>query len=175
MTHYWRRSTGRTRIGVLVGLALVLVTAAGLLVMSATSSAQTGTAPVPPSANFDASVPPSNVLPVIIVSGTPYEMGYQYGQQAKDLIARSACSTESFLLGMPGLTTWNDIAQRADTVKALVAAKTPEIIDWWQGIADGSGQSLETVIMISAGPSSGPRPLPAARSRPGALRPRTTS
>ncbi|GAA5261694.1 C45 family autoproteolytic acyltransferase/hydolase [Methanocalculus sp. MC3] len=42
----------------------------------------TSTAPVSP-----AYLPPPGVMPVVILSGSPYEMGYQYGLQVPDYIA----------------------------------------------------------------------------------------
>jgi len=116
--------------------------------------------PGEPTTDFDARQFPDNVLPVIFVSGTPYEMGHQYGQQAADLIKTNACFIESELIANCG--TWAAIVERASVYKAIVEAKTPEMIELWQGIADGSGQSFETVTMINVSMEIG---TPVAKAR----------
>lgn len=39
---------------------------------------------------FDPEVIPANVRPVVVLSGSYEEMGFQYGEQAKEYLARNA-------------------------------------------------------------------------------------
>ena len=81
---------------------------------------------------------PPDILPVIILSGSDYEMGYQYGQQAGPYLAINkeaswASALEDF--------------SRAEIIRALKANQyyikkyTPEVIELMKGMADGASAS----------------------------------
>jgi hypothetical protein len=81
---------------------------------------------------------PPDILPVIILSGSDYEMGYQYGQQAGPYLeinkeASWASALEDF--------------SRAEIIRALKANQyyikkyTPEVIEQMKGMADGASAS----------------------------------
>lgn len=78
---------------------------------------------------------PPSILPVVILSGTDYEMGFQYGQQAAAYIEKTkeekwASSLQQF--------------SRDQVLKSLKANQfyinkyTPELIDMMRGMADGA-------------------------------------
>ncbi|MFC1782881.1 C45 family autoproteolytic acyltransferase/hydrolase [Planctomycetota bacterium] len=78
---------------------------------------------------------PPGILPVVILQGSDYEMGYQYGQQAGGYIEKNkeaawAQGLESF-----------DRAEVISTLKAnqhFIKEYTPELIDQLRGMADGA-------------------------------------
>jgi len=78
---------------------------------------------------------PPDIMPIVILSGSDYEMGYQYGQQAGSYIERS------------GDAAWGKMLQkfsRPEVINALKANQhyikksIPECIDQMRGIADGA-------------------------------------
>ena len=80
------------------------------------------------------SLPPS-ILPVVILRGSDYEMGFQYGEQAAAYIDRTREDK------------WANALQRFTREQVLEALKanqtfirryTPEWIDFMQGMADGA-------------------------------------
>lgn len=84
---------------------------------------------------FSAPVLPPGITPVVIVSGSDYEMGYQYGQQVgqyieikKDEVWASRLKTRNYdevLLALKG-------------VQYYVEKYHPELIEQMKGIADGA-------------------------------------
>lgn len=100
-------------------LILGLVLSSGIFV-SAAEIEFIDNAPIPP-----------NVRPVLIVSGSDYEMGYQYAQQIIEVFG----------------TWYFDLRARSFTSKELTAlrghekyvkSETPEMIDFVKGMADGA-------------------------------------
>ncbi|MFC1557493.1 C45 family autoproteolytic acyltransferase/hydrolase [candidate division KSB1 bacterium] len=78
---------------------------------------------------------PPDILPVVILSGSDYEMGYQYGQQAGKYIVKTRDGFWAQALGR---------FSRAEVIRILKANQyyikkyTPEIIDQMKGMADGA-------------------------------------
>jgi len=88
---------------------------------------------------------PPSILPVIILSGSDYEMGYQYGQQAAAYIEKTKESK------------WASALQqfsRAEVLHALKANQyyikkyTPELIDQMKGMADGAAAADCTLTYL---------------------------
>ena len=92
---------------------------------------------------------PSNVYSVCFVSGSPYQMGYQYGQEAKDLIVHNVCVARANALAQ--FHTWDAVLAAMKASSDIVAAKTPEELQIWQGIADGAGISYDEVRLLNMG------------------------
>ena len=151
----------KRRIWLLVALVVcIAATLAAALAVAGSgnpAAAATSTQSGAPTTNFDASAPFPNVLPVCIVSGTPYEMGYQYGQQARDEITHNTCVVRSRALAE--YQTWAAVVAAMKTNTAIVAAKTPDERQIWQGIADGSGLSYDEVGLLNLNPEAFPGPL----------------
>ena len=120
---------------------------------SLVAAAATGTDPGAPTTNFDASIQPPSSFPVYFVSGTPYEMGYQYGQEAKALIVHNVCVVRANALAQYG--SWSAVLAAAHSDTSYVAAETPEVLQIWQGIADGAGISYDEVRVLNALPAPG--------------------
>jgi hypothetical protein len=97
--------------------------------------------------DFDASMPPPAVRPVVIVSGNAFEMGVQYGQQARDLIARNIAIIKSRTLPIWG--SWDEIIKKMDLYEGIVDEKAPEIVEMWKGIAEGANLSYDDILLIN--------------------------
>ena len=140
-----------------VCIAATLAVALAVAGSGSSAAAATSTAAGAPTTNFDASASYPNVLPVYFVSGTPYQMGYQYGQEAKGEIVHNACFVRATALQQYG--SWAAVlaAMQADTNS--VAAKTPDVLQVWQGIADGSGLTYDEIRLLNLNPNNIPAPL----------------
>ena len=88
---------------------------------------------------------PPDILPVVILKGSDYEMGFQYGQQAGHLIEKTRDGA------------WAEALQsfsREEVIHALKAAQhyikkyTPQWIDFMRGMADGSAAAGHPVSYI---------------------------
>ena len=130
-----------------VCIAATLAVALAVAGSGSSAAAATSADPNAPTTTFDANAPWPTVLPVIYVSGTPYEMGYQYGQQAKDEIAHNACVVTAFALAQ--YHTWAAVVASMQTATNVVAAKTPDVLQVWQGIADGSGVPYDQIRLLN--------------------------
>lgn len=78
---------------------------------------------------------PPSIMPIVIVSGSDYEMGFQYGQQVaeymearKDEVWASALKKRSY----------DQIIYALKGVQYYVEAYTPELIDQMKGMANGA-------------------------------------
>ena len=96
--------------------------------------------------DFDALALPPSMHEIIFVKGTPHEMGFQYGQKAKDMIVRNF-----FVILAQALQhyTREQLEQRIADLVAEMESKTPEIKEWWEGIADGSGLTYGEVALLN--------------------------
>ena len=113
---------------------------------------ESATAPVQAAESGDAEepweeTPPPAVRPVIVVSGTSYEMGVQYGQQAAAYIKRGALIVKQRALPLWG--SMEAISKRMDEFEAIMAEKTPHVVEMWKGIADGAGIDYDDVRMVN--------------------------
>lgn len=84
-------------------------------------------------------------FPVIEVSGTSYEMGYEHGVQAADLIRR-------YLLWIEKLTRLSRdvLCRNAMTFLPAIEALSPELVKEMQGLAAGAGLSFEEAVLCQA-------------------------
>ena len=145
------------RIWLAAALAVCVALAVAVAVVAAgannSAAAATGTDPGAPTTNFDANMQPPKVFPVYFVSGSPYQMGYQYGQEAKDLIIHNVCVVRASALAQHG--TWAAVLDAAKSATSYVATETPDVLQTWQGIADGAGISYDEVRVLNAVPAGG--------------------
>ena len=78
---------------------------------------------------------PPDILPVVIISGNDYEMGYQYGQQAGHLIEKNKdIAWAEALVKFSKKVILNSLKANHYYIKKY----TPENIDIMKGIADGA-------------------------------------
>jgi hypothetical protein len=81
---------------------------------------------------------PPGILPVVILSGSDYEMGYQYGQQAgpyleKEIEARWASTLQTF--------SREQVLHMLKGNQSYIHKYTPENIEMMKGMADGATAS----------------------------------
>lgn len=81
---------------------------------------------------------PPDILPVIILSGTDYEMGFQYGQQAASYIEVNKEATWA-----AALQTFSkeEVIRTLKANQHYVDKYTPECIDIMKGMADGASEA----------------------------------
>jgi len=84
-------------------------------------------------------------FPLVEVSGTPYDMGYQHGSEFKALIVDSMKTFEG-KLSVPKAKAVDYAAQSIP----YCWERAPELMEEVQGIADGSGLSLEEIFVLNA-------------------------
>ncbi len=141
----------RRRILLVTVLVVCIAAAAAVAVAVAGSgspaAAATGADPGAPTTDFDANMQPASTFPVYFVSGSSYEMGYQYGQEAKDLIVHNVCVARANALAQ--YKSWDAVVAALQSDTNAVAAKSPEVLQTWQGIADGAGISYDEVRVLN--------------------------
>jgi hypothetical protein len=116
--------------------------------------------PVPVSDRY---VPPPGVMPVVILEGTPYEMGYQYGLQVPEYIAivrdaawASALSTNSY----------DQVVDSCRVEREYIATELTgfRFTDFFLGMSDAmndqgySFSPIDPIVMIYYGGRQGPVP-----------------
>ena len=78
---------------------------------------------------------PPDIMPVIILSGSDYEMGYQYGQQAGYLIEKTVHARWASLLQE---SSRKEIEHELKAIQYYIKKFTPEFIDQMKGISKGA-------------------------------------
>ena len=101
-----------------------------------------------PSSTFDAGAPFPDVNPVYVVVGSPRDMGFQYGRQGKDIIARNACAARAG--AMREFETWEGVLAALQPHTEAVAAMSPDSIEVWHGIAEGSGLLYDEIRLLNS-------------------------
>jgi len=106
---------------------------------------------------------PPDIIPIVVLSGSDYEMGYQYGQQAGHMIERRRDAFWAF--------PWQDLS-REETERQLRAIQyyakkyTPEAIAQIRGIVAGAAAagfdvSFADLLLLNCWlPDPGTRPFP---------------
>lgn len=86
-----------------------------------------------------------HTFPIVEVSGSAYDMGYQHGAQAGDLVAR-------YLLWIEKLTgTSRDVLCRnALAFLPLIEKLSPSLVEEIRGLAEGAGISFEEALVCQA-------------------------
>ncbi len=80
------------------------------------------------------SIPPS-ILPVVILKGSDYEMGFQYGEQAAAYIDRTREDKWASALRRFGR---DEVLRALRANQTFVRSYTPEWLDFMRGMADGA-------------------------------------
>lgn len=86
-----------------------------------------------------------HTFPVIEVSGTSYEMGYQHGAQAAQMVRRYLVWIEK-LTGKPR----DLLCRNAMNFLPLIQTLSPSLVEEIRGLADGAGISLEEAVLCQA-------------------------
>ncbi len=86
-------------------------------------------------------------VPLVRTAGSRYQIGYDHGQQARDLVRGTLdWSLEQVRVGGVAL---GEALDRAMTLLEVVQTSTPDLVDELRGIADGAGLSLAEVAVIN--------------------------
>lgn len=93
---------------------------------------------------------PVQTFPLIEVSGSSYEMGYQHGSQATYLIQR-------YLLLIEQLTgkSRDLLCRNAMTFLPFIQNLSPAYVEEIRGLADGAGITLEEAVLCQARAEAG--------------------
>ena len=87
----------------------------------------------------------SHEFPLIEVSGTSYEMGYQHGAQAAPLVRRYLTWVEK-LTGRP----LDVLCRSAMSFLPMIEALSPRLVEEIKGLAEGADISLEEAVLCQA-------------------------
>lgn len=87
-------------------------------------------------------------FPLIETAGAPHARGVSYGRQASDRIAKSIALYGSALLsfGVEGARLKDLVHQFLPNIESFA----PDAIEEMRGIAEGSGQSFEAIVLVNA-------------------------
>ena len=88
-------------------------------------------------------------LPVITLTGTAHERGLTHGRELHDRIAANVDLYRGRLADDAGLTP-AEIAERVELYLSVFTRLDPEYRAAMEGIAEGSEQSLEDIVMLNA-------------------------
>lgn len=81
-------------------------------------------------------------FPIIETEGTPYDMGFQHGQKAKQQI--QDCLDRC----IPSRRT-DEERQRAAAIERTIAERMPEALEEMRGIAEGARLSYEDILLLN--------------------------
>ncbi|KAJ9606917.1 hypothetical protein H2200_008928 [Cladophialophora chaetospira] len=81
-------------------------------------------------------------------SGTPYEIGYQHGQGAKTEVHGSVAFYGAFFKQRTKLG-WPEVREVAKQFMPFIESSYPEYIEEMQGVADGAGLDLESIVALN--------------------------
>lgn len=91
---------------------------------------------------------PSPYVPVFKLKGSPYEIGFQHGQQAKTYIDSNVKTYAAWFQETAGLS-WAEATQRATAFVPTLQRIYPEILDEIQGIADGAQLARDEILALN--------------------------
>ncbi len=87
--------------------------------------------------------------PLIKISGPTYfEIGRDYGRQAKELIAHSINDYKQ-VFAMSSDRTWEEIREFALSFVGITRREMPEVMEEVEGIAEGSGFPLADIMIVN--------------------------
>ena len=87
----------------------------------------------------------SHAFPFVEVSGTAYDMGYQHGKQAADLVHK-------YLIWIDKLTgkSRDELCLSARAFHLLIEKLSPLLMEEIRGLADGAGISFDEALLCQA-------------------------
>lgn len=88
-------------------------------------------------------------IPVISVSGNPYDLGFQHGRQAKKAIQENVLFYMNFWEYFGGAKR-DQILKDAQKFIPYIEKLDPEILEELKGVAKGSGLQFEEIVALNA-------------------------
>ncbi|HEU5010952.1 MAG TPA: C45 family peptidase [Roseiflexaceae bacterium] len=89
------------------------------------------------------------MFPIITLSGSAYERGCQYGQQAIPQIRHSIASYARLFAYRKG-AAWAAMQQAAEAYLPVLREYAPDVLEEMRGIADGAGVALLEIVALNA-------------------------
>jgi isopenicillin-N N-acyltransferase-like protein len=86
---------------------------------------------------------------IISVEGSPSDIGFQYGTQAKDLILRNI-ETYQIQFKRFAKIDWEKVKEDASNWIPIIRDYDEDIMEEIEGIAAGAGRSLEEIVALNA-------------------------
>jgi isopenicillin-N N-acyltransferase like protein len=90
-----------------------------------------------------------HVFPLVETSGSPYELGWQHGTQARELIARRLATIES-----QASQTLPILRRRARYLLSLIRDVSPAMVEEIRGLADGAHIGFADALLCQSGPET---------------------
>ncbi|WOF16769.1 hypothetical protein F1737_08725 [Methanoplanus sp. FWC-SCC4] len=151
--------TFRQKAHMLCLTCLILFILSGTVVF-AVESLPVGTNPGPVSEQYS---PPPGLMPVVILQGSPYEMGYQYGLQVPEYLA---IVRDSVWAGALSEKSYDEILDECRVDKEYIARELNDFqfIEFFKGISDAMNDQgyaftpVDPIVMLYYGGHNGPAP-----------------
>lgn len=89
--------------------------------------------------DYDPEVMPDGHRNVVYVTGSWYDMGYQYSTQVPDVVKRNTVTGISYV----GPDTWEETKAAAAEYIEYYKGVAPELVELYRGMAEGIGLTLE--------------------------------
>lgn len=108
-------------------------------------------------------VPPPGIMPVIVLSGSPYEMGYQYGLQAPEYIA---LVRDAAWASARSRSSYAEVMDNCSIYEGYITRELPDFdfLSFFQGLSDAMNDQgvpfspADPVVMLYYGGRQGPAP-----------------
>jgi len=108
-------------------------------------------------------IPPSGVMPIIVLKGSPYEMGYQYGLQAKDYIALVRDAAWASALSR---SSSEQITKNCNVYRQYISTELAQFnfSAFFRGMSDSMNDQgvafspTDAIVMLYWGARQGPQP-----------------
>lgn len=95
--------------------------------------------------SFDPEKAPPNTKEFVVLKGSYHDMGVQYGKQAGDYLARLIASKTKG--AVEALGSKEDVYKELEDYRAIYEEKIPELLEMWEGMAEGSGYSVDDILI----------------------------
>ncbi|WP_455278607.1 C45 family autoproteolytic acyltransferase/hydolase [[Eubacterium] cellulosolvens] len=86
---------------------------------------------------------------IVSVEGSPSEIGFQYGTQAKDLILRNIETYQTQFKRFAKID-WNKVKEDASNWIPIIRNYDEDIMEEIEGIATGAGRTVEEIVALNA-------------------------
>ena len=85
---------------------------------------------------------------VEVAADTPREMGFQYGEQAREKILAGIADYKELFAETSG-DKWEDLVRYAETFIPVAEKYTPDVMEEVRGIAEGCGAALGDIMLLN--------------------------
>ncbi|MDO4549189.1 MAG: C45 family peptidase, partial [Clostridia bacterium] len=89
-----------------------------------------------------------HLFPIIVASGTPYEIGFAHGQGAKELIKFTIDTYKAMFWDYSGIS-WEKACKYARTFIPAIDAYDADYMEEIRGVAEGSGYSIDDILALN--------------------------